>query len=265
MALLSADADGPTRWYRRPSLSNLSIIGILWAPFRRRRRGPSDQRLASSRRDAAADAAAAEGGQSSPGVRPASTLRRLAIGAVAGLILAGGLLLRPDFGFGAGAPEFAIGRASVPPSVHTAPEPQRPGAEVPMVPRAKVGPGGVVTDGSARELLPTTPATASIPTTSGTPATPRTPETRVGPEGGGKRSPDRPPAPAGGAGPLAQVAAAASAGVDLRLGLGLGEGSCTGLKVGDLSLGCAPSGRDSPGATVTTGGALLPPLVLSLP
>lgn len=252
VALLSADSDRPTKWYRRPLLSNLSIIGILGAPFRRGRRGPSDLRLASSRR------AAEAGGHSSAGLRQGSALLRSGLGATAGLMLLGGLLFGPDLGLGAGAPDFAVGRASmpasvptavdparVPTSIPTAPQAERPGGEAPPGPRANVGAGAGVSDDSPR-----TPG-REAPTSRQTPVN--------GP------SPNRLPPPPRGAGPLAQVTAAASAGGDVRLGMGLGEGSCTGVKVGDLSIGCAPTGRDTFGATARTSGALLPPLVVSLP
>jgi hypothetical protein len=244
VALLSMDDDQHTSWFRRPARSSLSLIGLLLLPFRRRRRAaPRDPQLAASRRVAP----------------PRASVRRLAmVGTAAGVFVAAGVLLGPDSGFGEGGPDFTIGRVpgvGAPGVPDLDPEPERPGA----VPE---GVGATASSGSGAAVLGAPPRGGNSGPGSGTGPDDRPPVV-VDPRDPGP--PGGPPTETTAAQPLAQVNAAALAGLDVRLGIGLGDGSCTGLKLGDLAVGCMPPGRDSFGVTASTGGSLLPPLTLSLP
>jgi hypothetical protein len=51
----------------------------------------------------------------------------------------------------------------------------------------------------------------------------------------------------------------------LTVGAGIGQGSCTGLRVGATTVGCAPEPAPEPGVRIETGGSALPTVGVQLP
>lgn len=236
--VLPLDPRQRPRWIRKLKWGNLSLLPVVGV-IRRRNPNPDasyNSRLASASRPAKEE-----------------THRRLAayifgVGVV--LLIAGG---------GAFVALHLIGE---PPDVSIGSPPNivEPG-ELP--PGSGPGTGDPSDDGGGEEA--TSPPTTRPGVTPTTQPNPNPPPTTVPPPPPPPPPPTPPPPPPPVDGPLLQLAAAVLAGVDATLAVGLGDGSCTGLRIGSLAIGCAPDSRTTVGATVDASGTLVPPIHVSIP